>query len=126
MLAEAIGKSLGIAALAPFLDRLTFETPAKRPLFAAEVFVFEGNPLLAHRLLETIELDRLTPDERVKWFGLVRKSMTDGSAFRLLSERWRQRRLPRDLLSFFAQLAQLVGRTRLHDAVWREIGRSDG
>jgi hypothetical protein len=120
MLAEAIGRSLGLAALAPFLDRLSFETLAKRPIFAAELFIFEGNPLLAHRLLETVDLDRLTPDDRTKWFGLVRTSMTDSGAFLLLSGRWRQRRL----LPAFAELAELVGRPQLHDSVWREINRS--
>jgi len=72
-LAEELAYAYGYAALAPLRTLLSTRVLLARPLFAAELAIFDGNPHLARWFITRVNPAELAPAERPVWLGLVLK-----------------------------------------------------
>ena len=122
-MAEEMANGYGKAMLAPLRSLLSTPVLRTRPVFAAELAMFEGNVPLARWFLAEADPAALDPEQRHGWLMLLRRVETPSAVFRRLVQLWNERRLPPELLREFADEARLQGQPRLHDAIWVSMQR---
>jgi hypothetical protein len=122
-MAEELAHAFGSAALAPLRPLLSTEVLQTRPLFAADLAIFEGNPQLASWFLDQVDLSQLEPRERPLWLTLLRNIESRSAVFERLTRLWAEKRLPPELLRAFADEAQQFGRPNLYAAIWQSVAQ---
>ena len=120
-LAEELANAFGKAALVSIRPLLSNEALLTRPLFAAELSLFEGNRELARWFLNRTEPARLSPEQRATWLALLRRVETDADVFDRLAALWDDGRLPAELLPPFADEALKLGQVRMHGLIWNSM-----
>jgi hypothetical protein len=120
-LAEELANAFGKAALVSIRPLLSNEALLTRPLFAAELSLFEGNREMARWFLNQAEPARLSPAQRMTWLALLRRVETDADVFERLAALWNDGRLPAELLPLFADEALKLGQVRMHGLIWNSI-----
>jgi len=123
MLAEELVKAFGTPALTSVWPLLSNEALLTRPLFAAELSMFEGNREMARRYLNRIEPMRLSPAQRVTWLALLRRIETQAGVYDRLAALWQGGRLPVEMAPLFADEALKANKARVHDLVWNSMRR---
>jgi hypothetical protein len=116
-LANAFGKQ-ALVAIRPLLSN---EMLLTRPLFAAELSLFEGNRELARWFLNRIEPAQLSPEQSADWLALLHRVETDADVFKRLAVLWNDGRLPAELMPHFADEAAKSGQARTHDLIWNSV-----
>jgi tetratricopeptide (TPR) repeat protein len=120
-LAEELANAFGKAALVSIRPFLTNEALLTRPLFAAELSLFEGNREAARWFLNRTEPARLSPEQIVAWLALLRRVEPDADVFERLAALWNDGRLPAELLPLFADEALKLGQVRMHGLIWNSM-----
>jgi hypothetical protein len=120
-LAEELANAFGKAALVSIRPLLTNEALLTRPIFAAELSLFEGNREMARWFLNRTEPARLSPEQGVTWLALLRRVETDAGVFDRLAALWYDGRLPAELLPLFADEALKLGQVRMHGLIWNSM-----
>ena len=92
-----------------------------RPLFAAELSLFEGNREMARRYLNRIEPAQLSREQLATWLALLHRVDTDADVFKRLAILWNDGRLPAELVPYFANEAIKLGQVRTHDLIWSSV-----
>lgn len=113
-LAATFGKSV-LAGVRPVLSSKVLLT---RPLFAAELSLFEGNGEMARWFLDRVEPAKLPPERSADWLALLHRVETDADVVKRLTVLWNDGRLPPELLPYFADEAVKLGRVKMHDSIW--------
>lgn len=122
-LAEELAHAYGFAAIAPLRSLLSTSALLSRPLFAAELAVFEGNLHLARWFVTTVNPTELSPEERHAWLMLLRKVETRRAVFERLARLWTDKRLPPEFFRILMDEARQMGQTQFHDAVWASMSK---
>jgi Flp pilus assembly protein TadD len=117
-LADELSDAFGQPALISMRPLLSNEALLARPLFAAELSLFEGNREMARWFLSRIEPAELPADRLAAWLGLLNRVEGDAGAFSRLAVLWSAGRLPAELIPHFAELAVKMGDFRTHDLIW--------
>ena len=120
-LAEELANAFGKAALVSIRPLLTNEALLTRPIFAAELSLFEGNREMARWFLNRTEPARLSPEQGATWLALLRRVETDAGVFDRLAALWYDGRLPAELLPLFADEALKLGQVRMHGLIWNSM-----
>jgi tetratricopeptide (TPR) repeat protein len=120
-LAEEFANAFGKAALVSIRPLLSNEALLTRPVFAAELSLFESNREMARWFLKRAEPARLSPEQRARWLALLRRVETEADVFDRLAALWNDGRLPAELLPLFADEALKLGRVRMHDLIWNSM-----
>jgi tetratricopeptide (TPR) repeat protein len=123
-LAEELANAFGKAALVSIRPLLSNEALLTRPLFAAELSLYEGNRETARWFLNRADPARLSPEQRATWLALLRRVETDADVFNRLAALWNDGRLPAELLPLFADEALKLGQVRMHDSIWNSMRRN--
>ena len=122
-MAEEMAQGYGKVMLAPLRSLLSTPVLRTRPVFAAELAMFEGNVQLARWFLAEADPATLDADQRLGWLTLLRRVETPGAVFRRLVQLWIAKRLPSELQPLLADEARRHGQPRLHDAIWISMQR---
>jgi tetratricopeptide (TPR) repeat protein len=120
-LAEEVANAFGkptLAAIRPFLAN---EALLTRPLFAAELSLFEGNSEMARWFLSRVEPSQLSAERSAAWLAMLHRVETDAEVVTQLTTLWSEGRLPPELLPQFADEAVKQGRVRIHDRIWNSV-----
>jgi tetratricopeptide (TPR) repeat protein len=120
-LAEELANTFGQPALVSIRPLLSNEALLTRPLFAAELSLFEGNREMARWILNQTEPARLSPEQRATWLALLRRVETDADVFNRLKALWNDGRLPAELMPVFADEALKMGQVRMHGWIWNSM-----
>jgi tetratricopeptide (TPR) repeat protein len=120
-LAEELANAFGKQALASIWPMLPRDVFLARPLFAAELSIFEGDRELARRFLAQADPARLTAEGRTQWLALLRVVETPPGVFDRLAALWGEGRLPPELLPAFADAALKAGQPGMHDLIWSSL-----
>ena len=120
-LAEELANAFGKAALVSIRPLLSNDALLTRPLFAAELSLFEGNRESARWFLNRTEPARLSPEQRATWLALLRRVETDADIFNRLARLWNDGRLPAELLPLFADEALKLGQVEMHGLIWNSM-----
>lgn len=116
-LAEELFNAFGSQVLTAIRPLLSNEALLRRPLFAAEISLSEGNHEMTRWYLSRIDLAQL-PRERLKvWLALERQVETDAEVFRRLAMLWSDGRLPTELAAGLADEAAKSGQVAMHDLI---------
>ncbi|WGD49472.1 tetratricopeptide repeat protein [Bradyrhizobium sp. CB1650] len=121
VLAEEVANSFGKPALAPIRPFLSTEALLTRPLFAAELSLFEGNSELARWFLTRVDPAQLSAERAADWLAMLHRVETDAEVVTHLTTLWSEGRLPPELLPQFADEAVKQGRVRVHERIWNSI-----
>ncbi len=122
-LAEELAYAYGFAALAPLRSLLSTDVLATRPLFSAELAIFEGSPHLARWLVIKLDPTNLSPEERLAWLMILRKVEPRREVFDRLARLWVDKRLPLEFQRILMDEARQLGEVRFHDAVWASMSQ---
>lgn len=120
-MAEELTNTFGKPALVAIRPLLSNEVLLTRPLFAAELSLFEGNRELARWFLNRIEPAGLSPGRLATWLALLRRVETDADVFKRLAVLWNDGRLPAELAPQFADEALKMGQVRTHELIWNSL-----
>lgn len=120
-LAEELANTFGFPALEPVRPLLTNDVLLARPLFAAQLSLFEGNREMARWFLNRAEPAHLSPERAEVWFSLLRRAETADDVFDRLARLWKDGRLPAELVPQFADQARRLGHLGMHDAIWESF-----
>jgi tetratricopeptide (TPR) repeat protein len=120
-MAEELANTFGKPALVAIRPLLSNEMLLTRPLFAAELSLFEGNREMARWFLNRTEPAQLPPERLAGWLVLLHRVETDADAFKRLAVLWNDGRLPAELVPHFADEAVKLGQARAHDSIWRSV-----
>lgn len=120
-MAEELANAFGKPALAAIRPLLSNEVLLARPLFAAELSLFEGNREMARWFLNRVEPEQLPSERMADWLALMHNVETDADVFKRLAVLWNDGRLPTELVPRFADEALKMGQVRMHDLVWNSI-----
>jgi hypothetical protein len=120
-LAEELADTFGMPALAAIRPLLSNEVLLARPLFAAELSLFEGNREMARRFLNRIVPAQLPPDRLADWLALLHRVEADADVFNRLAVLWNNGRLPAELVPQFADEAVKLGQIGMHDLIWNSM-----
>jgi hypothetical protein len=121
--AEELAHAFGTHALAPLREMLTADVLLARPLFAAQLALFEGNAQLARWYADQIHPAQIDRQQHQAWLSLLHRTHTPDAVVDRLHHLWRGKQLPPDLMRTFAQEARNTGRHGLHDAIWASLNR---
>jgi hypothetical protein len=92
-----------------------------RPLFAAELSMFEGNSEMARWFLNRVDPMQLSAQRSADWLAMLHRVETDADVLAHLTTMWSAGRLPPELLPQFADEAVKQGRVRVHDRIWDSV-----
>jgi tetratricopeptide (TPR) repeat protein len=120
-MAEELANSFGKPALVAIRPLLSNEVLLTRPLFAAELSLFEGNREMARWFLNRVEPTQLSPERSASWLALLHQVETDAELFKRLAVLWNDGRLPAELVPQFADEAVKMGQVRMHDLIWDSV-----
>jgi tetratricopeptide (TPR) repeat protein len=120
-MAEEVANTFGKPALAAIRNLLPNEVLLARPLFAAELSLFEGNREMARWFLNGVEPAQLSPERSANWLALLHRVETDTEVFQRLTVLWSDGRLPAELLPYFADQATKLGQVGMHDLIWNSV-----
>jgi hypothetical protein len=120
-MAEDIAHTFGQPALVAIRPLLSNEMLLARPLFAAELSLFEGNREMARWFLNRIEPSELPPERLMAWLALLHRVETDADVFKRLAVLWSDGHLPAELVPYFADAAVKLGQVRMHDLIWNSV-----
>ena len=120
-MAEELANTFGKPALVAIRPLLSNEVLLTRPLFAAELSLFEGNREMARWFLSQIEPAQLSPEGSAGWLALLHRVETDADVFKRLAVLWNDGRLPAELVPHFADEAVKLGQVRMHDLIWDSV-----
>jgi len=120
-MAEEMANAFGQPALVAIRPLLSNKVLLARPLFAAELSLFEGNVEMARWFLNRIEPARLSPEQVADWLALLHRVDTDADVFKRLARLWNQGRLPAELVPQFADEAVKLGQVSTHDLIWNSV-----
>jgi hypothetical protein len=122
-MAEELANAFGPQALVAVRPLLSNKVLLARPLFAAELSLFEGNGEMARWFLNRIEPAQLSAKQLADWLALLHRVETDADVFKRLAVLWDQGRLPAELAPQLADEAVKMGQARTHDLIWNSVGR---
>ena len=122
-LAEELANAFGKPALVSVRPLLSNEALLARPLFAAELSLFEGNREMARWFLSRTEPAQLLPERRTAWLALLRRVETHAAIFDRLTVLWNHGRLPPELVVAFADEALKSGQVRMHRMIWNSMSQ---
>jgi tetratricopeptide (TPR) repeat protein len=120
-MAEQLANTFGQQVLAAIRPLLSNEALLARPLFAAELSLFEGNGEMARWFLNRVEPAELSSEQSADWLALLHRVETDADVFRRLAVLWDDGRLPAGLVPEFADAAARLGQARAHDLIWNSV-----
>jgi hypothetical protein len=120
-MAEELANSFGKPALIAIRPLLSNEVLLTRPLFAAELSLFEGNREMARWFLNRVEPAQLSPEQSASWLVLLHQVESDAAVFKRLAVLWTDGRLPAELVPQFADEAVKIGQVRMHDMIWNSV-----
>jgi tetratricopeptide (TPR) repeat protein len=120
-MAEELANTFGKTALVAIRPLLSNEVLLTRPLFAAELSLFEGNREMARWFLNRTEPAQLPPGQWSDWLALLHRVETDADVFKRLAVLWNDGRLPAELVPHFADQAGKLGQAGTHDLIWRSV-----
>lgn len=120
-LAEDVANAFGKSVLAAIRPLLSTEALLTRPLFAAELSMFEGNSEMARWFLNRVDPMQLSAQRSADWLAMLHRVETDADVLANLTTMWSEGRLPPELLPQFADEAVKQGRVRVHDRIWDSV-----
>jgi tetratricopeptide (TPR) repeat protein len=120
-MAEELANTFGTPALTAIRPLLSNEALLTRPLFAAELSLFEGNREMARWFLSQIEPAQLSPEGSAGWLALLHRVETNADVFKRLAVLWNDGRLPAELVPHFADEAVKLGQVSTHDLIWNSV-----
>lgn len=127
-LAEEISSAFGKSALVSVAPLLSEEVLSKTPLFAAELSMLRGNRELARWFLNRTDLDQLSAERARAWLAMLQEVEMPGAVFMRLTELWKDKRLPVELMPTLAEEALKFGQTKMHRLILtklRQQGRGE-
>jgi Flp pilus assembly protein TadD len=122
-MAEELAIAFGQQALVAVRPLLSNKVLLARPLFAAELSLFEGNAEMARWFLNRIEPAQLSAEQLADWLALLHRVETDADVFKRLAVLWDQGSLPAELAPHLADEAVKMGQVRTHDLIWNSVRR---
>ena len=120
-LAEEVANAFGKSVLTGIRPLLSTEALLTRPLFAAELSMFEGNNEMARWFLTRVEPVQLSPQRSADWLAMLHRVETEAQVVAHLTAMWSEGRLPPELLPQFADEAARQGHVRVHDRIWNSV-----
>jgi tetratricopeptide (TPR) repeat protein len=120
-LAEELADAFGTPALVSIRPLLSNEALLARPLFGAQVSLFEGNREMARWFLNRTEPALLSPEQRTTWLALLRRVETQAGVLGRLATLWNDGRLPAELVPPFADEALKSNQVGMHDLIWNSM-----
>jgi hypothetical protein len=120
-MAEELANAFGQPALVAIRPLLSNKVLLARPLFAAELSLFEGNGEMARWFLNRIQPAQLSAGQLADWLALLHRVETDADVFKRLAGLWANGRLPADLVPQFADEAAKLGQVSAHDLIWNSV-----
>jgi tetratricopeptide (TPR) repeat protein len=122
-MAEELSSAFGRPAWIAVRPLLSNKALLARPLFAAELSLFEGNREMARWYLNQIDPAQLSPERSAGWLALLHRVETDAEVFKRLAMLWSAGRLPAALVPEFADEALKVGQVGVHGLIWNSVRR---
>jgi Flp pilus assembly protein TadD len=122
-MAEALAGTFGRPAWIAIRPLLSNKALLARPLFAAELSLFEGNREMARWYLNQVDPAQLSPERSAGWLELLHRVETDAEVFKRLAVLWSDGRLPAALVPDFADEALKVGQVGVHGLIWNSARR---
>lgn len=122
-MAEEIAAVFGMTALEPLRPMLSFDALLARPLFAAELMVYEQSLELARWYLAQADPSQLDSDGLTTWLTLSQRLEPRATTFERMVKLWRAGTLPVELLRPLANEALSLGDYRTHDLVLHSMSR---
>ena len=122
-MAEALASTFGRPAWIAIRPLLSNKALLARPLFAAELSLFEGNREMARWYLNQVDPAQLSPERSAGWLKLLHRVETDAEVFKRLAVLWSDGRLPAALVPDFADEALKVGQVGVHGLIWNSARR---
>jgi Flp pilus assembly protein TadD len=120
-MAEELASTFGNQALVAVRPLLSNKVLLARPLFAAELSLFEGNREMARWYLNQIEPAQLSPERSAGWLAMLHRVETDADVFKRLAVLWTNGRLPAELVPDFAEEAMKSGQVGIHGLIWNSV-----
>jgi hypothetical protein len=120
-MAEELASTFGKPALVAIRPLLSNKVLLARPLFAAELALFEGNREMARWYLNQIDPAQLSPERSASWLALLHRVETDADVFKRLAVLWTNGRLPAELVPDFADEAMKLGQVGTHGLIWNSV-----
>jgi hypothetical protein len=120
-MAEELASTFGRPALVAIRPLLSNKVLLARPLFAAELSLFEGNREMARWYLNQIDPAQLSPERSAGWLALLHRVETDADVFKRLTVLWTDGRLPAELVPDFAEEAMKLGQVGTHALIWNSV-----
>jgi hypothetical protein len=117
-MAEELASAFGTPAWIAIRPLLSNKALRARPLFAAELALFEGNREMARWYLNQVDPAQLSPERSASWLALLHRVETDSEVFKRLAMLWSDGRLPAALVPDFADEALKVGQVGVHGLIW--------
>jgi hypothetical protein len=122
-MAEALASTFGRPAWIAIRPLLSSKALLARPLFAAELSLFEGNREMARWYLNQVDPAQLSSERSAGWLALLHRVETDAEVFKRLAVLWSDGRLPAALMPDFADEALKVGQAGVHGLIWNPMRR---
>jgi len=97
-MAEELANTFGQPALVAIRPLLSNEALLARPLFAAELSLFEGNLEMARWFLNRVKPAQLSPEELSGWLALLRRVEPNADVFNGIAIPWNDGRLPAEFV----------------------------
>jgi tetratricopeptide (TPR) repeat protein len=116
MLAEGLADTYGAQSLTALRSLLSPRILSRRPIFAAQLSLAEGNATLARHYLRLADLRRASPDERRRWLAVAPQVDADGAYYALVLA-WARANLQADFRLTLIKMAQSRGDWQVHNAV---------
>lgn len=120
-MAEEMATVFGKPAMVAIRPLLSNKVLLARPLFAAELSLFEGNREMARWYLNQIEPAQLSPERSAGWLALLCRVETDADVFKRLTVLWTDGRLPAELVPDFADEAMKLGQAGTYGLIWNSV-----
>ena len=124
LLAEGVSAAYGPQALSAFRSFLTPRILRERPVFAAQLFLADGNLMLAKYYFALSDLRQVFPEDRSAWLTIAEQVDPQG-AYKALIHAWKSGTLPPEFQQTLAELAFNQRDWGLHNAVQRAGNRKN-
>jgi hypothetical protein len=122
-LAEVLANQFGYAAISAAPSWLPFDALSHKTLFSVRLAIQENNHFLARKLLQEIDLHKLSPDDQRAWVALMTQSFSDEIAFRALMSLRDRGKLPINLLPSYTALAARLNHVKEYTLAIDELNR---
>jgi tetratricopeptide (TPR) repeat protein len=122
-LAAAVHEHFGYAGIAPVRHLLGYDALSARPLLGAALSAEEGNLIATRHFLLAVDTATLSRREALAWWGLAHEKLPRRELLALAVVRFREGRLPAELVRPMIGLAQKAGRQDVLREVWTALSQ---